>query len=589
MPVQAVLNRAALLAWCAVAVLPFISRLHYVPLPQWWGEATVVWLAVLAWLCAPRASAVSWPRAAWWMLALAAFWAAQPLWLPLDFPGMNWATALGFLSLALLAGVTAGLSERWGEEYLVRSLAWALLTGAVLQSAIGFCQVTGLAEVMGGVLFYDRAHPTTNVFGHIGQRNQYAHYLTWGCAALAYLFAQRAVSRRVFVFLLLWLALSIAWASSRTVLIYAVALVAIAGVWHWRVRGEESKRLFAAFAVAAAAIVAMQFVLPLVNALVAHFTHSAMTVESGIERLAASGDGMGARRITEWHKAWLVFGDAPLTGAGWSQFAAESVRLQMLPMFRDAGFNSGLFSNAHNLEMQLLAEMGWPGALLAIGGFAWAVWPYFGRAARAAQVLPLSVMAATLIHSQLEYPLWYLYFLAVLVMMMALAPAAPRRSLFAGSANLVLAVALGVVSLMAIPRYWEMVSLYSPTGQGARDEARVARLAEIVRTEPLFAFHALNTLDNYLTVDKRNLDAKRRWIAQLSAFRPYPDVLFKEARLAALAGDETSAERSMARALGSFPTYAPQFLDDLPEDDPAYAGLRRQAEEAIAKLPERYR
>ncbi|RXZ44603.1 PglL family O-oligosaccharyltransferase [Crenobacter cavernae] len=589
MPVLAVLNRAALVAWCALAILPFASRLHYVPLPQWWGEATVVWLAVLVWLCVPRASAVSWPRAAWWMLALSAFWAAQPLWLPLDFPGMNWATALGFLSLALLAGVTAGLRKRWGEEGLIRALAWALVAGAVLQSLIGFCQVTGLAELMGGVLFYDRAHPTTNVFGHIGQRNQYAHYLTWGVAALAYLFAQRVLSRRVFVSLLLWLALSIAWAASRTVLIYAVALFALAGVWHWRVRSEESKRLFAVFGVAAAAIVALQFVLPLVNGLVTHFTHSAMSVESGVERLASNGDGMGARRFTEWHKAWLVFMDAPLTGAGWSQFAAESVRLQMLPMFQGAGFNSGLFSNAHNLEMQLLAEMGWPGTLLAIGGFAWAVWPYFRAPARATQVLPLAVLAVTLIHSQLEYPLWYLYFLAVLVMVVALAPAMPRRSVAAGSANLVIAVALGVVSLMAVPRYWEMVSLYSPTGQRARDDARVARLAEIVRTEPLFAFHSLNTLDNYLAVDRHNLGAKRRWIAQLSAFRPYPDVLFKEARLAALAGDEASAERSMARALGSFPTYAPQFLDDLPENDPAYRALRRQAEEATAKLPERYR
>ncbi|KZE34868.1 O-antigen ligase [Crenobacter luteus] len=590
MPLSALAGRAALVAWCAVAVLPFLSRLHYVPLPQWWGEVTVVWLVVLAWLLAPRAAAVAWPRATWWMLAMAAFWAAQPLWMPLAFPGMNWATALGFLSLALLAAVTAGLRERWGEATLLRALAWALLAGALAQSAIGFCQVTGLAEAMGGLLFYDRAHPTSNVFGHIGQRNQYAHYLCWGVAATAYLYAQRALSRRAATALLLWLALSVAWAGSRTVLLYAFALVALAGVWHARVRSDESRRLLFAFAAASAAVVALQFALPWVNEFLARLTDTPMAVESGVERLASGGgDGMGARRIDEWHKAWLVFEAAPLSGVGWSQFAAESVRLQMLPQFADAGFNSGLFSNAHNLELQLLAEMGAPGALLALGGFAWALWPYFTRPARAAQLLPLALLAVTLIHSQLEYPLWYLYFLAVAVMMTALAPAASPRSLPAGSANLVLAVALGVVSLAAVPRYWEMVGLYSPTGLAARDDARAARLAEIVRDEPLFAFHALNTLDNYLTADARELDAKRRWIAQLAAFRPYPDVLFKSARLAALAGDGAAATQDLARALESFPTYAPRFLAQLPADEPAYAGLRRQLETAVAALPERYR
>ena len=79
-------------------------------------------------------------------------------------------------------------------------------------------------------------------------------------------------------------------------------------------------------------------------------------VASGVERLAANSDGMGARRLAEWGKAWLVFREAPWFGAGWSQYAYHSVRLQLLPQFVDSGVNSGLFSNAHNLVFQLLAE-----------------------------------------------------------------------------------------------------------------------------------------------------------------------------------------------------------------------------------------
>jgi len=139
-----------------------------------------------------------------------------------------------------------------------------------------------------------------------------------------------------------------------------------------------------------------------------------------LERLAANSDGMGARRLAEWGKAWIVFIEHPGYGFGWYQYASESVRLQMLPQFANAGVNSGLFANAHNLVFQLLAEMGLVGTLCALLGFAWAAWPYFSRRVEPVHLVPLAIMAVTLIHSMLEYPLWYLYFPAVLVMMLAL-------------------------------------------------------------------------------------------------------------------------------------------------------------------------
>ncbi|XLM23360.1 O-antigen ligase family protein, partial [Chromobacterium piscinae] len=97
---------------------------------------------------------------------------------------------------------------------------------------------------------------------------------------------------------------------------------------------------------------------PLFNHLISLLTHSDVENASGVARLAANGDDMGARRFAEMHKAWLTFKAHPLWGVGWSQYAAESVRLQPLPQFAAAGYNSGLFTNAHNLVMQLLAEMG---------------------------------------------------------------------------------------------------------------------------------------------------------------------------------------------------------------------------------------
>ncbi|MGL6072513.1 MAG: hypothetical protein ACRC1E_14900, partial [Craterilacuibacter sp.] len=135
----------ALLVWALIAILPFLSRIHYVPLPQWFGEASVLWLTLLAagllgvaaccrsgfsrepvsntLIAAEAAPTVvstagrlfaGLPRAGVWMLVLAAAWALQGVFVPLLFPGLNQATALAFAGLALLAAVTLCLREQFG-------------------------------------------------------------------------------------------------------------------------------------------------------------------------------------------------------------------------------------------------------------------------------------------------------------------------------------------------------------------------------------------------------------------------------------------------------------------------------------------
>ncbi|SCK10404.1 PglL family O-oligosaccharyltransferase [Vogesella sp. LIG4] len=558
----------AALMLAAIASLPFLSRFHYLPLPQWWGEITVVFLAALACWCMPRQAAAELPRSALWMLLLAAVWALQPLLQPLLFPGLNHATALAFVALAVLAWATAQWRAAEGSDAVIALLCKSLLLGALAQSLIGLAQLTGLAQLLGGVLFYDSSHPTTNIFGHIGQRNQYAHYLTWGVVAACWLAASGQWSRRWLAAAVLWLSLSIAFAGSRTVLLYTVALAVLAPWWHWRVRSGESRRMWWLLWLAVVAIIAMQFALPLAERLLAPLMHG-QTIASGVERLSSNADSMGARRVAEWGKAWLVFKAHPGFGVGWNQYAAESVRLQMLPQFSNSGVNSGLFTNAHNLVFQLLAEMGLLGTLAVLLGFAWAVWPYFSRRVDAAQLVPVAVMSVTLIHSMLEYPLWYLYFPAVVVIMATLVPApgraAPLPWLLLARAG---ALLLLVLASYGSWRYEEMQGLYYPTALKKQQ-----RLEEIIRTEPMFAAHALGLLDDVMTPSRATLKDYRKWVDLMALYRPYPDVLLRKAQMEALAGEQAKAAQTMRYALASFPTYASQFLDELDDDEPAWSGL----------------
>ena len=102
----------------------------------------------------------------------------------------------------------------------------------------------------------------------------------------------------------------------------------------------------------------------------------------------------------------------------------------------------------------------------------------------------------------------------------------------------------------------------------------------------MYAFHALNTLDNYIVVNRTDIKQKLVWLDRLAAFRPYHNVMIDKARLEALDGQQQQAEQTLRLALATYPTYAKKYLNYLPENEPAYAPLRQIAQQAYDQLPE---
>jgi hypothetical protein len=67
-----------------------------------------------------------------------------------------------------------------------------------------------------------------------------------------------------------------------------------------------------------------------------------------------------------------------------------------------------ILDNAHNLPLQLAVELGVPVSLLVCGGFAW--WALRQKPwaeVDATRQMAWAVMAVMLLHSMVEYPLWY--------------------------------------------------------------------------------------------------------------------------------------------------------------------------------------
>jgi hypothetical protein len=129
----------------------------------------------------------------------------------------------------------------------------------------------------------------------------------------------------------------------------------------------------------------------------------------GQQRLA-EGDVSGSRfRI--WADALHLIALHPWTGVGWGNF---NFAWSLTPF---PNRHTAFFDHTHNLPLQLAVELGAPMALLICGLLLWALWQAWRRALAAAPAASAAgrcaVMMLVLIglHSLLEYPLWYAYFL----------------------------------------------------------------------------------------------------------------------------------------------------------------------------------
>jgi len=179
--------------------------------------------------------------------------------------------------------------------------------------------------------------------------------------------------------------------ASRTGLLQLVLLLALFSLWGaWR--SAHARRVLVA-AVMAYALAAVA--LPLLLGL--------DPLSSGMLARLHEGDSLCASRLTMWRNVLHLIAQKPLLGWGWGELDyAHFITLYSGPRFCE------ILDNAHNLPLQLAVELGLPVALAccALGG--WAVWrtqPW--REKDATRQMAWAVVAVIMLHSLLEYPLWY--------------------------------------------------------------------------------------------------------------------------------------------------------------------------------------
>lgn len=347
------------------------------------------------------------------LLLVAASAFAAPLWAAL--PWSLALPALGMVAAAMLVAALAVALQRsgWGDAAFAAFCIGLTVAGAA-SALIGLVQVyaphwadgTWIAVSAIG----DRA------VGNLRQPNHQSSLLLWAMIATVWLAESGRVPRRLAPLLLLWLLAGVVLTASRTGMVGAGVLA----LW-----GLVDRRLSRATRV-------QLWLAPLAYfafyELYAALAHQQAAVFGGEVQLQKSD--ISSSRFGIWSNTLALIAAHPWAGVGFGEFNF-AWSLNVFP-----GRPVAFFDHTHNLPLQLAAELGVPLAALIVALLLFALWrawrdsldgaPHDMALRRAA----LAMVVMISLHSLLEYPLWYAYFLlpAAFAFGLALGGPAPQRT-----------------------------------------------------------------------------------------------------------------------------------------------------------------
>ena len=546
------------LAWTA----PLLQPHHRFPLTAFYSE----WLAFALGLAAvlPLLRRQPWreltvPLVALAPLALLVVLAAQVALGRVPYAEQALTAGLYLLWAALLILVGHVLRRGLALAEIATTLAWFLLAGGALNALVGLAQHYHLIFA-DDFLVMRKGWPM--IYGNLGQPNHYATAVSLSLASVAYLYSRRklhgALTAGCSALFLMVLALS----ASRSPWLYLLAFIALAQLLHRLRPDDASRRLAVATFWLLPAFVATQWLVTL-----PFLAPDEAAVLNSAERLFQVASGI-APRIELWSEAWRMFLGAPLLGAGFGQFAWHHFLQQGTS---GAAAAPGVFNHAHNIVLHLMAETGLAGAAIIVGpALLWLI--DFRRVALDPDRWWVLALCAVIgIHSLLEHPLWYAYFLGMAALLLGFGAERLLAVRFAGLARAAvgLAVLVGCVNLAAVvPPYRDFERLVFNAGPGASraaGEDAFARTMMQVHREPLLTPYVELAFAYGATVDATQLREKLALVTRAAHFAPVDVVVYRHALLLALAGEREAALAQLDRSLAAHPGEAEAVAAELAE------------------------
>ena len=476
---------------------------------------------------------------------------------------------LYFLFAALLMMLGQTLRVELGLPTLVTVLAVFLLIGAELNTLAGFLQHYRWNTFLNPFV---TAKTAAAVYGNTAQPNHYANYLALGMISLGVLYMRLSARGWLAALLAALLAAPMlfvmALSGSRSSWLFLMFAVVLAFLWQ---RRDKALRPLLYYSLALlVGFGLMHFVVQ-----IPWLAGSTGSVTSG-ERLFGD-NASGAIRWQLWREAALIFARFPLLGAGFGQFAFQH---QQMAVEMHYPAIIGLYNNAHNLVMQTAAEAGLAGLVFLLGTLG--VW-FWQSVIRSAQFTVYhwwgyAILAVLGIHSLLEYPLWYSYFIGVAAVMLGIFDTTSYRLELRniGRASVAVMLVLGVISLLQVFQdYKRLENALALRGTVVRDRSLIPRVQNellAVNKSPLLSSYGKMFIANTMEISADNLKDKLALNESVQHFIPTAPVVYHQAFLLALSDEPEEARTQLERAIWAYPMDYPALrreLEDLARKDPA--------------------
>ena len=406
-----------------------------------------------------------------------------PLWAGLPWSlSLSSAVLIGAAALAVLIG--AGASQSGLALPSFRALCIGMVVAGTLSSVVGLIQVFASAWADGDVIA--RTYIEGRAVGNMRQPNHLSSLLLWAIVAAVWLGEARMLRRWSSALFALLFIFVVVLTASRTGAL-SMLLLALWGALDRRL--SRPARL-------------LLLLSPLIYGVFWYATgvwadHS-HHVFGGETRFTTKGD-ISSSRWGIWSNTLSLIRMHPWAGVGFGEF---NFAWTLTPF---PGRPVAFFDHTHNLVLQFLVELGLPLGLLVLGLLGWALVAALlgalkpsaeGAAPGEALLRPaaFAMVLLILLHSLLEYPLWYAYYLLPAAFAFGLClggpatptepPKGPARKLRPLVVASLLLMMGGLASLLD---YARVVVIFAPP---AWSQATLAQRIVDGRHSVFFAHHA---------------------------------------------------------------------------------------------------
>ena len=474
--------------------------------------------------------------------------------------GLLYILYLLFAALLMLLG--SRLRACLGLEKVAVVLAIFLLIGAESSALIGVLQHYRWSTLLNPWIVMKTS---SGVFGNLAQSNHFANYIALGLVSLGLLY-QRRLKLGYVAALAAPLLFVMTVSGSRSTWLYLLLMSVLALLISWHDVRQRPLLRYSLLLMAGFGLMHLIVKLP--------FMAGAAGSMDTMQRLFGEANS-GGIRLYLWRESWLMFTQSPWLGVGFGQFAWH--HFQLLPVLQPGNI-SGLYNNAHNLIFQIAAEAGMAGLLALFVSLGIWLHGMRGAALDAAHWWGYSALGVLAIHSLLEYPLWYTYFMAVAAILLGILDETHyslelRR---VGRLSLAAILLLGLMTLMQLRSgYQQLKSVVAIRPASGADAVEVFKRVR----DGLVEVHGGSLMSPYAEIfiialtdiNADHLDAKIVLNGRAMRFIPTQPVVYRQAFLLAQNGQIEEAKRLLEQAIWSYPSNANEhnLLAQLAEKDPA--------------------